>query len=149
MSQIVVDFYSINLARKFAAAKERQMEQMPDQIAPVVERYMKKLHKAARVYPPPIPNGKYIRTYKLRRSWRVGKVSMSDNEISGSVYSDGSARNKYGEDYAPRVMDAAHQATIHQGRWHTTKSMAEDVKQPFVKSIVRAARKLIKTPVAL
>lgn len=145
-ASVTIDFSQFARASRYAQAKGVQAARMPQYVAPIVYEFMGRVHKAAQVYPPPLPKQKYIRTYKLRHSWRMSGVTVSADEVRGSVYSDGSARSRYGE-YAPYVMDAARQAFIHRGRWHTTKSMAEDVNAPLRRALERRARQLLETPV--
>ncbi len=59
------------------------------------------------------------------------------------VYSDGSARTKYGQ-YERFVMDADRQASIHRGRWHTTKSVEDDFRAEVIRDVKKAIENAIK-----
>lgn len=73
----------------------------------------------ARRYPPPRSGSTYVRTYTLMRSWSR-MITGTVQSLQGVVSSNSATApyNRY-------VMDATMQARIHQGRWLTVQTIAE------------------------
>lgn len=72
-----------------------------------------------RVYPPPPPGSKYLRTYRLRASWSV-RMDRAGEDAVGLLISD-----NYVAPYNRWVQDRRSQARIHQGRWQTMQDVRE------------------------
>lgn len=92
------------------------------------------LRKRMQDYPPPPPNSTYDRTDNLKNSWEE-TVVVSDTTLVGTLFSNIS--------YGPYVQDEETQAGIHQGRWQTTKSVAEDEEGKIVDLFEREIERLI------
>lgn len=91
------------------------------------------LRKEARVYPPKLPNQKYVRTFRLRRGWKVQKADHTGGEVVNvdvpyNIYVQGEGR----------------QAGIHQGRWSTEKSIADTNAEKIIKMFEKAVAKALK-----
>ncbi len=126
-----------------ALAKLEKLGKQEQILRPVLVAQQKKIQKALKKYPPPPTNSRYVRTYKLRNSWQTSTPLFTPGGSLAAIYSDGSARTKYGH-YAPYVMEAARQASIHRGRWHTTKSVEEDFRAEVIRAVQRAIERAIK-----
>jgi hypothetical protein len=75
-----------------------------------------------KIYPPPPSKSKYVRTYRLQRSWRA-KRSATGYTISADPVS------KYGVRYGRYVVgfaDSTGQAWMHVGRWNLLRDVLED-----------------------
>jgi hypothetical protein len=114
-----------------------RLGKLPQTLRPVIGQQQTMIQKKLQHYPPELPNQKYVRTEKLKRSWVTRPPTFTRGGIRAIIFSDGTARTKHGE-YAPLVMDARRQMQIHRGRWQTTKSVAEDVA-PGVNRAIKAA----------
>ena len=118
-------------------AKLRRLDNLGPTLRPVLHRSQMKLQKALKVYPPPPASSRYTRTFKLRGSWQIKPIQFSANDARAEVYSDGSARTRYGQ-YERYVMDAQKQAWMHRGRWHTTKSVEEKLGPEIIRDVKNA-----------
>ena len=81
------------------------------------------LKDAMREYPSPPPTSTYTRTFRLRNSWR--RRTIVRGRILGRVFSDH-------PDYNEFVQARKTQAAVHQGRWQTIESVAEDSEQEIL-----------------
>ena len=124
-------------------AKLERLGKLEKTLRPVLNEKQKKIQKALQKYPPPPPNSTYIRTEKLKRSWRIKPPMFTRGGVYALVYADGTARTKYGR-YDHYVMDAERQATIHRGRWHTTKSVENDFRTEVIRDVTREINRAIK-----
>lgn len=120
--------------------KLNKLDRLEPVLRPVLKRGQDKIQRAAKKYPAPPPGSKYVRTFKLQRSWRQKPPQFMSGGFRAEVFSDGSAKTKYGE-YAPFVMDAHRQARVHRGRWQTTKSIAEDFEDEIRDDIHQAIKR--------
>jgi len=122
--QIIYDFSEMDRISNFWSRLQNRSQLIRAKTKRIVADLQTKIHKTVRIYPPPLPNQKYVRTYKLQNSWQMGEIEDAGTEIKATVFSDGSARGRYGE-YAQYVMHEKYQAQIHRGRWQTTDTIAE------------------------
>ena len=120
-----------------------QLGKLDKTLRPTLERNQKKIQKALKKYPAPPPNSKYVRTFKLRNSWRAPPARFTSRGAFAWVFADGSARTNYGR-YDRYVMDAEMQAAIHRGRWHTTKSVENDFRDKVIRDIKREMERALK-----
>ena len=120
--------------------KLARLGKLESTLGPVLTRNQHMIQKKLQKYPPPPPGSKYVRTYKLRRSWTVQAPIFGGSHFRALVYADGSAKTRYGP-YDFRVMDAKRQAWMHKGRWHTTDSVAKEVTADVLKDVQRAIDK--------
>ena len=125
-------------------AKLRKLDNLEPVLRPVLFKSQRDIQKALKKYPPPPPASRYVRTFKLRGSWQIAPIQFNKNNARARIYSDGSARTRYGQ-YERWVMDANQQARIHRGRWHTTKSVEEDFTDDVVRDIKKALDKAVKS----
>lgn len=119
---------SVELRRKL-----EQLEQAFEQMADPTSDALELLSKRMQFYPPPPPNSTYDRTGALRNSWQETVVMSST--VLGIVYSN--------LDYVGYVQDAEMQAGIHQGRWDTAQSVAEEEEDNIVALFERHLEELI------
>lgn len=91
------------------------------------------LRKEARVYPPKLPNQKYVRTFRLRRGWKVTRAEAEGGEVANVDVP-----------YNIYVQDAKTQATIHRGRWSTDESLATANQTKIVEIFNKAVDKALK-----
>ena len=89
----------------------------------------------AKDYPPPLPNQVYVRTNTLMRNWTY-RVMPSLYTVSLQVGNI--------TPYAPKVMDAAEQAWIHQGRWRTIQEILADNTDFVVEEVVSAIEEVME-----
>jgi hypothetical protein len=120
-----------------------QLGKLEKTLGPVLKKNQKKIQEALKKYPPPPPNSSYVRTEKLKRSWRTPPPTFTGGGAYAWIVADGTARTKYGR-YDRYVMDAEMQATIHRGRWHTTKSVENDFRDKVVRDIKREIERALK-----
>ena len=123
-------------------AKLKRLDNLEPVLRPVLHKSQREIQKALKKYPPPPPSSTYTRTFKLRGSWQIAPIKFSRNDARASIYSDGSARTRYGQ-YERWVMDADQQAAIHRGRWHTTKSVEEDFNDDVIRDVKAALKKAV------
>ena len=78
---------------------------------------MQRARTRAKIYPPELPRQKYVRTFRLRDNWKIGKAG----EI-GYMITNPTPYTKYvmGDAYGTR------QAMIHVGRWTTIRTIIEE-----------------------
>jgi hypothetical protein len=91
----------------------------------------------AKEYPPELPNQVYVRQYVrgLRGHWTY-RVVPSLYTVSLQVGNN--------MPYAPKVMDAAEQAWIHQGRWRTIQEILADNRDFVVEEVVEAIEEVME-----
>jgi hypothetical protein len=111
-------------------------------VRPIIDEWQETTVITAMKYPPPPPGSKYVRTEKLKRSWRMSPIT-GVSTIRASVYSNGTADAGYG-DYAPYVMGEGRQASIHKGRWKTDADIADETTKDVKRKIGRAAKKALE-----
>jgi hypothetical protein len=76
--------------------------------------------KQMKIYPPVPTGSRYVRTYKLRDSWKVNR-SITGYTVSGNPTSKGHAYGRYVVgDFA-----GGGQAWMHVGRWLLFRDVAE------------------------
>ena len=82
-----------------------------------LEGGMNILRDVLKKYPPPPAGSKYVRTRRLGNSWaqRTSGFAMKAEGFVGNNTS-----------YARYVQDEEKQAQVHQGRWQTVQSVADD-----------------------
>ena len=124
--------------------KLRQLDNLEPVLRPVLFKNQREIQKALKKYPPPPPSSRYVRTFNLRGSRQIAPIEFRKNDARARIYSDGSARTRYGQ-YERWVMDADKQAHIHQGRWHTTKSVEEDFTDDVTRDVKAALDKAVKS----
>lgn len=112
-------------------------------IRPLIQEWQDTSLAVAQKYPPPPPASKYVRTFKLMRSWRRSTIVTNASQVRASVYSDGSADAGYG-DYAPYVMGENRQASVHRGRWKTDADIAKETTIDVSRKIRAAAVRVVK-----
>lgn len=91
------------------------------------------LRKEAQVYPEKLQCQKYVRTFRLRRGWKVRRADHTGGEVANvdvpyNIYVQGEGR----------------QAGIHQGRWSTEKSIADTNAEKIIKMFEKAVSKALK-----
>lgn len=94
-----------------------------------------RLKAEAKDYPPKLPNQVYERTGTLMRNWTY-RVMPSLYTVSLQVGNI--------TPYAPKVMDAAEQAWIHQGRWRTIQDILADNTEFVVEEVVDAIEEVME-----
>lgn len=118
-----------------AAELQAKLRAAGIKLNPIFGKAMKEatalLKKEARIYPPKLPNQKYVRTFKLRRGWKVTKAEADGGEVANvdvpyNIYVQGDR-----------------QAAIHQGRWSTDKSLATANEEKIIEIFNRAVTKAI------
>lgn len=95
----------------------------------------------AQVYPPQRPNQKYIRTYKLRRSWNNRRIRITPSGVEGVIYS-----NSNDAPYNAYVQHPRFQAWMHKGRWQTTDDIARKRSKDVAKAIEDKIRQIAAKP---
>lgn len=140
MAEIRTTFRGIDklqsLTAKIAAVKDFYKVARP-----IVDEWEETTVLIARNYPPPPPGSKYVRTDKLKNSWRMSPITGVAT-IRASVYSNGTANAGYG-DYAPYVMGQGRQAGIHQGRWKTDADIARETTKDVKRKLARAMKETL------
>lgn len=93
-----------------------------------------RLATEAKEYPPKLPNQVYERQFVLRKNWTYEVVPslISMNLQVGNI-----------TPYAPKVMDAAEQAWIHQGRWRTIQEILADNQNFVVEEVITAIEEVM------
>ena len=83
-------------------------------------------------YPDANPGSTYVRTGTLGRLWFHGtvKVSIRKHSMRGTI---GNATS-----YGPYVQDPDLQASVHRGRWRTTKDVIDERRQDVLNMFERA-----------
>jgi hypothetical protein len=97
-------------------------------LAKPLNRSLAMLKKELQTYPPKRPNQKYVRTFKLKRSWHF---RSNDNKLGGRVRSTNVSYNIY-------VQNFPTQAGVHRGRWNNTIQQTAQNKQAEVVRIFNA-----------
>lgn len=97
-----------------------EMERFPEWVQSPTRELLQYIYDEAQKYPPRLANQRYVRTFKLRGSWQM--KPENSGKVLGKVVSAYPAYNRY-------VMKHGEQAMIHQGRWSTDKSIAEDAEK--------------------
>ncbi len=99
-----------------------------------------------RVYPPKLPNQKYVRTFKLRRGWKAFIQPISPNSFAVVVSNDTDYTSFVVGSLAQAVSTAAQfQADIHRGRWNLATTTVSIAFEDFLKAYdKRLASKLSK-----
>lgn len=113
--------------------KLEELDQAIEQMADPTSDALELLSKRMQFYPPPPPNSTYDRTGALRNSWQENLIMSST--VLGIVYNN--------IDYGPYVQDAENQAGIHQGRWDTVQSVAEEEESNIVALYERHLEELV------
>lgn len=126
-----------------ALGKVARLDRLDQTLRPVLGAKQKKIHTVLQRYPAPPPNSSYVRTEKLKRSWRIQPPTFTRGGVYALVYADGTARTRYGR-YDRYVMDDDWQAMIHRGRWHTTKSVENDFRAEVVRDVRREIERAIR-----
>lgn len=85
-----------------------------------MEETSKLLQKRAKIYPSPLSNQKYRRTFKLRDSMKALPITTISNGVRGGVTSIGAVNR--GRRYEKWVKVFRFQARIHHNRWGTEVS---------------------------
>lgn len=89
----------------------------------------------AKEYPPKLPNQVYERQFVLRKNWTY--------QVMPSLYTVSLQVGNI-TPYAPKVMDAAEQAWIHQGRWRTIQEILADNTDFVVEEVVEAIQEVME-----
>ena len=96
-------------------------------------------HLRGRRYPAKPAGSRYVRTYKLKRGWRIKRSAKRGFRIINN------AGSRSGGAYAGWVV-GARQARVHQGRWWTImevmKERLPDLRKRLGKRITTLARTL-------
>ena len=93
------------------------------------------LHKVQTTYPKKREGQKYVRTFKLQRSWK----SMIDTHVIG-----GRVRSNR-PDYNKWVQNLPTQAGVHRGRWNNTiQQTAQNKQAEVVRAFNAHLEKLVK-----
>ena len=115
------------------SAKLGRIERVQDVLEPVARRRIRAMRDRARIYPPRLPNQRYVRTYTLRGGWNDSVQRVSNGIVAR-------AENKVG--YSPWVQGYGTQAGIHRGRWETERQILDaetpQTVQEFGDAIQRA-----------
>lgn len=131
--------YLSNYADRFAQRALDIGERVYDQLA---DEALEDLRR----YPAPPPNSKYVRTYRLRNSWRIGLIPAS-NGFTIEFIND--ARDKRGVEYSKyvqgslaqaRAAAAKAQAWMHKGHW----PLAVDTVNAFYELFMEAYQEEFK-----
>lgn len=80
-------------------------------------------------YPPPLPNQKYVRTYKLFGGWKRRKMTPTAVKIWNIM--------PYGE-----AVQGYKQAEIHQGRWKVLYDVAKREAEILLDKLARRVKDL-------
>lgn len=142
MAEIKTSFKGVEKLPKLAA-RIQAIKRFRELVKPIVEEWQDETLPIAQKYPPPPPGSKYVRTFKLQRSWHKSPIGGGVAQVRASVYSDGTADAGYG-DYAPYVMGRYKQASIHQGRWKTDQMIADETKTGVTRKIRVAAKRALE-----
>jgi hypothetical protein len=89
---------------------------------------MQRARRRAKIYPPERPRQKYVRTYRLRDNWKIGK---SEGVKAGYSISNSTS-------YEPYVMGDAYgnrQAWMHKGRWSLIRDIMKEETQILPEAI--------------
>lgn len=89
-----------------------------------------KARKAITVYPPMLPNQKYVRTGIYGRSWMIFK-NKDGYLLSGLAVQRGRAYEKY----VAGDLEGNWQAGIHQGRWKMSQKAYEEMNENLATEI--------------
>jgi len=95
---------------------------------------LSKVIKHMQRYPPPRPGQRYVRTYRLKRSWKILRFGNSGYQITNNA-----ARK--GRQYARYVVGDAYgtgQAWMHQNRWPVFRDVVERAFEQAPKAIERS-----------
>lgn len=87
-----------------------------------------------RTYPPELPGQRYVRTYRLRESWKRGAVQRLGRALRVVV------RSEIG--YARWVVGDRTQAPIHQGRWRTQSELRASIEPRIRARLARALKRM-------
>lgn len=138
MPRVVIEFDKKGNIPRLLKMLQARTDAVTPALVPIVEKYLKTLRTNARRYPPPPEGSRYVRTFKLRRSWKIKPAAVRSKEVVGSIHTDGSAK------YDIKVMLHGHQDPIHEGRWHTDKTMADEIGPSFKRALLRKATKVLR-----
>lgn len=100
----------------------------------VIRIVLDKVIKRMQRYPPPRPGQRYVRTYRLKRSWKILRFGNSGYQITNNA-----ARK--GRQYARYVVGDAYgtgQAWMHQNRWPVFRDVVERAFEQAPKAIERS-----------
>lgn len=104
-------------------AKLNAVETILAELAVPTKEVLDLLKERLQKYPPPPPNSTYTRTGNLGNSWEQ-VIVLSGNALTAKVQS------LIG--YGQWVQDQIKQAPVHQGRWQTIQSVADDSEEEAV-----------------
>lgn len=140
--QIIYDFSELTKIPQELMLLLQRTETVRGKTKRILQEYQAKIHETARTYPPPMPAQKYVRTYKLQNSWQIGEIEDAGTELRTKIYSDGSAKTKYGE-YAHYVMHDKFQADVHRGRWSTTDMIAAEYQPQLAATLAEMVKNVV------
>jgi len=128
----------ITIQVKNAELVKRGLANIRAEIPKISERTIKKaadaIVKQMRVYPPERTGQRYVRTFKLRDSWRVKPVSKGFTVASGVSY------GRYVVGTPTGAIGGGGQAWMHVGRWLLFRDVAEyetSLLPPMVEEHIR------------
>jgi hypothetical protein len=98
-------------------AKMKALGKTAEAVHPAFNKALAVLKKDLQTYPPP---KKYVRTFKLMRSWR--SQSPPKGGTTGRVRSQGVGYNQY-------VQNLPTQAGVHRGHWNNTIQQVAQKRQ--------------------
>jgi hypothetical protein len=112
------------------------IEKVQDKLQPVAQREIRRVRERAQVYPPMLPNQRYVRTFKLRRGW-------ADNveRVQSGLVARATNRNV---PYNIYVQGHGTQAGIHRNRWETNKQILERETPAIVRAFDDEITKALK-----
>jgi hypothetical protein len=117
MPQITIQVRNAELVAKGLANIRAEIPKISER---TIEKAANAIVKKMRIYPAQPAGSRYVRTYKLRDSWKVKRAS-SGFTVSGDPTSKG---RRYGR-YVVGDFAGAGQAWMHVGRWLLFRDVAE------------------------
>jgi len=112
------------------------IERVQDRLEPVAQREIRRVRTRAQVYPPTLPNQRYVRTFRLQRGW-------ADNvqRVSNGLIATASNRNVA---YNIWVQGHGTQAAIHRNRWETNRQILDAETPAIVRAFNDEIQRIIK-----
>lgn len=96
-----------------------------------IYEHMQNIIRRMKIYPPAPPASSYVRTYTLRRSWKLSQAGALGYRIEADPVQRGRHYGKYvvGNAYGQE------QAWMHKGRWNLFRKVADEEIKKMPKSI--------------
>ena len=127
-------------AEVYRQGLERLRRQIPRISRQRIYKTLQKIVRIMKVYPAPPEGSTYVRTYKLRRNWRIINAGSKAYRMINRARFRGREYGKWVVGNARGEM----QAEIHQGRWKLFAHVVEQEVSKMPKAVEAALKRVSK-----